>query len=60
MDYHLIKERKHQCQVHLRKGFIVVSKYSEQQVGAAMIYYITLCKWAKYVEALPVEPIVSE
>ena len=42
-----------------KRGFIVVNKYSEQQMGAAM-NLLTLCKWAKYVRALPVEPFVSE
>ena len=42
-----------------RRGFIVVTKYAEQQMGAAM-NLLTLCKWAKYVGALPVEPFVSE
>ena len=44
---------------HKKRGFIIVSKYSEQQMGAAMNLH-TLCKWAKYVGALPVEPYVAE
>ena len=42
-----------------KRGFIVVSKYSEQQMGAAM-NLLTLCKWAKYVRVSPVEPYVAE
>ena len=42
-----------------KKGFIIVNKYSEQQMGAAM-NLLTLCKWAKYVGASPVEPYVTE
>jgi len=41
------------------RGFIVVGRYSEQQIRAAMNLF-TLCKWAKYVGASPVEPYVSE
>ena len=42
-----------------KRGFIVVSKYSEQQMGAAM-NLLTLCKWAKYVGVSPVEPYVAK
>lgn len=42
-----------------KKGFIVVEKYSEQQMGAALSLF-TLCKWAKYIGASPVEPFVTE
>jgi len=41
------------------KGFILVSKYFEQQTGAA-INMLTLTKWAKTVGALPVEPFVKD
>ena len=41
-----------------KKGFIIVAKYSEQQMGATM-NLLTLCKWAKYVGAQPVEPFVA-
>ena len=39
------------------KGFILVSRYYEQQIGAAM-NLLTLSKWAKTVGAFPVEPFV--
>ena len=42
-----------------RKGFILVSRYYEQQIGAAM-NLLTLSKWAKTVGAFPVEPFVSK
>ena len=41
------------------KGFILVSRYFEQQVGAAM-NLLTLCKWAKTTGAFPVEPFVEK
>ena len=41
------------------KGFMLVSRYYEQQVGAAM-NLLTLSKWAKTVGAFPVEPFVSK
>ena len=42
-----------------KRGYIVASKYSVQQMGATM-NLLTLCKWTKYVEALPVETFISE
>ena len=39
------------------KGFILVSRYYEQQIGAA-INLLSLSKWAKSVGAFPVEPLV--
>ena len=41
------------------KGFVLVSRYYEQQIGAAM-NLLTLSKWAKTVGVFPVEPLVSE
>ena len=40
------------------KGFVLVNKYYEQQIGAAM-NLLTLSKWAKTVGVFPVEPFVS-
>ena len=40
------------------KGFILASKYYEQQIGAAM-NLLSLSKWAKIVGAFPVEPVVN-
>ena len=42
-----------------KRGYIVASKYSEQQMGATM-NLLTLCKWTKHVGALSVEPLISE
>ena len=41
------------------KGFLLVSRYIEQQTGAAM-NLLTLSKWAKTVGAFPVEPFVKD
>ena len=41
------------------RGFILVSRYYEQQIGAAM-NLLTLSKWAKTVGAFPVEPFVTK
>ena len=41
------------------KGFILVNRYYEQQIGAAM-NLLTLSKWAKTVGVFPVEPFVSK
>ena len=40
-------------------GFILVIRYSEQQIGAA-INMLTLTKWAKTVGASPVEPFAGD
>ena len=41
------------------KGFILVNRYFEQQIGAA-INMLTLAKWAKTVGVSPVEPFVYD
>ena len=38
---------------------MIVTKYSEQQVGAAM-NLLTLSKWSEYIGASLVEPFVNE